>query len=118
MTRISLPNEGNKYGAKKTEYNGVTYDSKFEAEYAQTLDLRVKAGDILNYQRQVPFPLEVNGQFIGKYVMDFVVYHPDARIELVEIKGFETAVYKLKAKLLRAIYLEDNPRWFYTVVKR
>ena len=33
----------NKYGAKKTEYNGRKYDSKFEASVAADLDIRLKA---------------------------------------------------------------------------
>lgn len=117
MTRISLPNPSNKYGAKKTEYNGVLYDSKREAAYAHELDLRLKAHDINGWIRQVPFPLDVNGQLIAKYVMDFVVYHKDGTVELVEVKGFETPVYKLKVKLLKAIYLSSNPTWRYTIVR-
>jgi len=40
-----------KYGtAKKTEYNGVVYSSKFEAQCAIDLDMRMAAGDVLSWE--------------------------------------------------------------------
>ena len=43
-----------KYGtAKKTEYNGVVYSSKFEAQCAIDLDMRMAAGDVLMKKRAV-----------------------------------------------------------------
>lgn len=36
----------NKFGAASTEYNGIRYNSKFEAAQAEELDLRLKAGEI------------------------------------------------------------------------
>ena len=44
----------NKYGAKKTEYRGVVYDSKWEAQKAYELDMLQRAGKITDLQRQVP----------------------------------------------------------------
>lgn len=117
MTRITLANPSNKYGARRTEYKGRVYHSKKEAEYAMQLDLRMRAGDIVGWSAQIPYRLEVNGELICKYIMDFVVSHNDGTIELVEIKGFSTSVYRLKAKLLNALYIKDDPRTFYTVVK-
>lgn len=107
----------NKFGAIKTEYNGRSYHSKAESLYARDLDLRQKAGDILHWRPQVPIVLKANNIKICTYVMDFVVTYPDGLIELVEVKGHETAVWKLKKKLLEAVYLPENPGTIYTVVK-
>lgn len=103
-----------KFRNKKTMYRGVMYDSILESEYAILLDFRLQAGEIKRWERQLPIPLSVNGILICKYIMDFVVYHNDGSVECVETKGFETAVYKLKAKLFRAL----NPQMKYTIEKR
>lgn len=108
----------NKYGAKKTTYNGITYHSKFEAEYAQKLDWRVKAKDINSWERQVKISLDVNGEHICDYFIDFLIVNNNASIELIEIKGAETAVWKLKFKLFLAIYKKKHPNILITVVKR
>lgn len=103
----------NKYGAKKTEYNGRTYHSKAEADYARRLDLEVAAAEIISWSPQRPVKMVVNGVLICKYLIDFEVLHNDGSIEWIEVKGAETAVYKLKAKLLKALY----PTAKYTVVR-
>lgn len=84
----------NKYGARKT--NG--YDSKREWEYAETLRLRQLAenGDVLYWLEQVPIKLSV-----GKYVIDFLVFKRDGTHRYVEVKGFETAVWRLKVRALQ-----------------
>ena len=61
----------NKYGAVKTLFNGRLYDSGGEARCAAMLELRQKAGEIRNLQRQVSFDLVVNGVHITRYKADF-----------------------------------------------
>lgn len=109
---------GNKYGAKKTVYNNLKYDSKMEATYAQDLDLRLYSGELKDIQRQVRISLDVNGYHICNYIVDFVLTYADDSVELVEVKGFATEVYRLKRKLLEATYLKDNPGVRYLVVTR
>lgn len=96
----------NKYRAKKTEYNEILYDSKKEAEFARKLDLTRKSigNTIIDIQRQIPFEIKVNGVKICKYVLDFLVKHQDGSIEYIDVKGFKTPVYRLKKKLVEAIY--------------
>ena len=65
---------------KDRTWRGVVFDSKHEMLYAQQLELRKKAGDIANYQMQVPYLLEVNGMKIAKYILDFLVEYPDGRL--------------------------------------
>lgn len=107
----------NKYNNAKTYYNGYWYQSKFEAGYAQELDLRLRAGDIKAWERQVPFELRVYGRLITTYKMDFKVYHNDGTIELVETKGAETEAWRYRWKLLEAIINHDHPDWELSVVK-
>ena len=100
----------NKYGAKRTDYNGATYDSKREAKHAAQLDLLIKAKDIedavIKWERQVEFPLVVNGQLICLYRADFRVWYPDGRCEIHEVKGMDTQTWRLKAKLFKALHPE------------
>ena len=48
----------NKYGAIKTTVDGITFDSKREAERWCELRLLERAGEIRNLRRQVVIPLE------------------------------------------------------------
>lgn len=93
-----------KYNAIKTEYNGVTYDSKKEAKRAVELDYLLKAGEIKNLGRQIKFPVEINGKHVFTYHADFA-YETAAGEKVVEdVKGLETTVFKLKAKCIEAYY--------------
>lgn len=103
--------------AKKQLYNDFQYDSKFEASYAQELDLRKKAKDIKDWEAQVNLSLEVNGYKVCDYRIDFIVYHNDGTTEYVETKGFATPVWRLKWKLFEALY-SDKPDVTLTVVKQ
>lgn len=99
---------GSKYGNVTAEHNGIQYHSKKEAAYAAELDLRVKAGDIKSWTRQEKISLDVNGFHICNYFIDFVVIHNDDSTEYVEVKGFETDVWKMKWKLFEALYSEKE----------
>lgn len=106
-----------KYNAKSSIYNGISYHSKKEAAYAQELDLRKEAGDIKRWERQVAIDLFVHDKKICRYYVDFRVIYPDGQEELVEVKGFETEVWRLKWKLLEAIWNKEHPEVQLTVVK-
>lgn len=113
----------NKYGAKKTEFNGHKYDSKYEASVAQELDLRLKAGDITEVLPQ--YKVEVwcyreNGlpAFKISHKVDFRVANKDGSYTLVEAKGVETEDYKWRRKFLEHIWLPDHPDYTYEVYKQ
>lgn len=97
-----------KYGNKKTEYNGFLFDSKKEAGYCCTLDMLKKAIDkedkVISYEKQVPFQVVLNDKKICKYYADFKVTYGDGRIEIVDVKGVKTSIYRLKKKLVEAQY--------------
>lgn len=108
---------GNKYNNTPKLYDGKMYDSKKEASYAQELDLRLKAKDIKAWDRQVKVSLDVNGQHVCNYYIDFKITHNDDSIEWVEIKGFATAVFQLKKRLFEILLPIISPGSIYTIVK-
>lgn len=108
----------NKFGAKKTEYKGVQYHSKLEAKYAQDFDLMLKAGELLDVDRQFKVELRANGMLICNYYVDFRLHLKDGSFELVEIKGFETDIYRFKRRLLEALWLPEHLDHTYVVYKQ
>lgn len=88
--------------------DGKIYDSRFEASQGNELELRKKAKDIKDYQTQVNFPLIVNGYNVGTYVADFLIIHNDGSKEILEAKGFATPVFRLKWKLVEALYSDTH----------
>lgn len=113
----------NKFGAKKTEFNGRKYDSQFEAGVAQDLDLRLKAGDIQEVEPQYKVEMwcyrsDGRRAFKVSHKVDFRVKKNDGSYELIEAKGAETPDYRWRRKFLEEIWLPENPDHTYTVVKQ
>ncbi len=94
---------GPKYGNRKTVVDGITFDSAKEARRWGELQLMVRAGYISDLERQVRFPLDVNGKPVCHYVADFT-YHRAGQKVVEDAKGFRTPEYRLKAKLMRAVH--------------
>jgi hypothetical protein len=107
----------NKYNAKKTEYNGRIYHSKKEALYAQQLDILLKSKQIKSFRPQVKISIDIDGIHICNHIVDFEIVTNANQIEWHEVKGFETAVYKLKKKILHATILKHNKGIKYIIVK-
>lgn len=101
-----------KYGSRKIEIDGHVFDSKKEAEYYQQLKLRKMAGEIKDFELQPEFVLQEGFKKNGKtyreikYLADFKVIYPDGSIEIIDIKGMETQVFRLKHKLFEYKYPE------------
>ncbi len=91
-----------KYGNKKVTAFGMKFDSK--GEYARYLFLKdaEKQGNIINLQCQVAFKIDVNGQHICKYIADFTYLVNNVMI-VEDFKGIETAIFRLKKKLMLAV---------------
>lgn len=95
-----------KYNAKKTTVDGITFDSKFEAEHYASLRLLEKAGVIQNLKLQPRFLLQEGFIYQGhkerkiEYVADFQ-YEQDGKIIVEDTKSkvTRTQVYMLKRKL-------------------
>ncbi|KKM67559.1 hypothetical protein LCGC14_1469900 [marine sediment metagenome] len=112
-----LEKRQNKYFAKSSIYNEISYHSIKEAEYAQELDLRIKAKDIKSWERQVRIDIKVYDQHICNYYIDFVVTHNDKSLEYIEVKGFETETWRLKWKMFEAMFNHDHPDIVLTIVR-
>lgn len=112
-----IRNSNSKYHASSTEYNGRVYHSKFEAQYARDLDLMIKAKKVIEWTPQVKISLDVNGYHICNYICDFKVIMKDGSIQLHEVKGFETDMFRMKRKLLEATYLIEHPEIKYIIIK-
>lgn len=97
-----------KYKAVRQTYNGYAYDSKLEANYAAQLDLMIKAKEVDKWERQYKISIDIDNVHICNYFIDFKVYFQDGRIEYHEVKGFETEVWKMKWKLSKALYPDNN----------
>lgn len=115
--------KSNKYGAKRTEMNGQIYDSAFEASTAWSLEVRKKAGDILDYETQFKITCwayreDGSKAFKVDHKVDFRIHHKDGSYELLETKGVETDDYKWRRKFLENIWLPDHPDHIYTVEKQ
>lgn len=97
----------NKYRNKPIVIDGIWFQSKKEGKRWGELRLLEKAGEITRLKRQLPFPLNVNGEKIGKYMADFVYTDARGKDVVEDVKGVLTSVYKLKKKLMWAIYRID-----------
>jgi len=98
-----------KYRNKTKIYNGRTYDSIREANHAEELDWRIKAGEIKEVIPQFKIDLKVSGKHICNYYPDFKVIMADGSIQFHEVKGFKTDVFILKWKLFEALINEIEP---------
>jgi len=93
----------NKYNAKKTTVDNITFDSKKEAVRYQELKLLERAGEIHFLKLQPKFSIDVYGEHICNYFADFA-YIVDENIIYEDVKGVKTPVYRIKKKLVEAIY--------------
>lgn len=97
----------NKYGNKKVTIDGIKFDSKGEGARYRDLKLLEEAGKIQDLKLQVRFKMIVNEQLICTYIVDFTYLDLDAVEYIAEdFKGYRTDVYKIKAKLFKALYPE------------
>lgn len=98
----------NKYRNKKVVIDGITFDSKKEAYRYGILKLNQAAGLIRNLKLQVSFPITINNVHICDYRADFTYDKPvlDGESQFVaeDVKGIKTPEYKLKKKLMLAVY--------------
>lgn len=95
----------NKYGNERIVVDGVSFPSLLEANHWQMLKRRERAGEIANLQRQVRYPIVVNGVKVCTYVADFTWTEVATGMKIVaDAKGFATNTYRIKAKLVEALY--------------
>jgi hypothetical protein len=109
--RYDMAQRKNKYNAKKVVVDGIQFDSQDESNYYLHLKELKKKGKIKDFELQPKYELQpkfVNAK--GKsilpinYKADFLVTHPDGTQEVIDVKGFETADFKLKKKMFEYKY--------------
>ena len=112
-----------KYGNKKTEIDGVVFDSFKEGNRFKELKLLQKYGEINELKLQEPFELipalrepdsigKRGGIKKGKTIENAVIYKADfvyfdnkkQRMIVEDSKGFKTKDYIIKRKLMKQIY--------------
>ena len=97
-----------KYLNKKTKVDGITFDSKKEANRYLILKQMEKEGKIDTLKRQVSFPLIRKSQYGReiRYVADFT-YYLDGWLVVEDVKSSYTRknpVYKLKKRMMAELY--------------
>jgi hypothetical protein len=99
------PKAKRKYRNEPVVIDGRRYDSKREAAYCENLILLEKSGKIGGLEFQVRFPLlGPKGEVICTYVADAAFYdHEQDRFRVIDVKGVETDVFKLKRKMMLAL---------------
>lgn len=102
-----------KYGNRKTQIDGITFDSVKEANRYAELRLLEKAGEISDLELQSPFLLQPGFVHKGKkyqpikYVADFIYTDKDGAKVVEDVKSPATRkdkVYQLKKKMMLYVH--------------
>jgi hypothetical protein len=105
-SRSAKPKKNSKYNAKKVKIDNILFDSKLEGNRYIELKQLLSLGVISDLETHKKYPLIVNGLEVTTYEADFV-YKKDG-VEIIEdTKGFLTKEYKVKKKLMKAVYDKD-----------
>lgn len=99
-----------KYNNKRTEVDGLVFDSKREAICYIKLKALQESGDICGLMtkcNECRFPIVINGVKVCTYVADFIFVDDNGIRVVADAKGYRTREYKLKKKLMLACYRID-----------
>lgn len=95
-----------KYGNRKVTVDGIHFDSQLEADKYSELKLSLRMGVIAGFCRQPEFIL-LEGMGLVKpetYRADFIVFNLDGTYEIIDTKGIQTEVFRIKHKQFKAIF--------------
>ena len=118
-----------KFNNKKVSVDGHVFDSIAEAKhYKHTLKPRLDAGEITNLEIHPRIRCAIGGRKICDYIADFrytdlQAKGPDGQVGcriIEDVKGYKTDIYRLKKKLVEALYpgskiCEISPREYRSV---
>lgn len=106
--KLGIQRGRSKYNARATVVDGIRFDSKAEADYYIGLKQSVRSGLISGFCRQARFICieGKDGEKGTEYLADFIIFYPDGSYRIVDVKGVETDVFKLKMKCLKEKYPE------------
>lgn len=111
-----------KFKAVRTLYGGYNYPSKLEANVAYMLDIRKRAGEIKDWERQfkcemIAYNCHGEPAITMSHKVDFRAHENDGSFTLIEAKGVETADYQMRRKWLEKLWLPEHLDHTYEVVK-
>lgn len=97
----------NKFGARKTVVDGITFASRAEAKFYSQLKLREQAREVGLVELQRPFALiGPDGMLITTYRCDFAFYdYVEDRFRVLDVKGgkaTQTDTFRLKRKMMKS----------------
>lgn len=92
-----------KYGNRKVTIDNIVFDSEKEGRRYQDLKLLLQAGEISDLRLQVKYELNEGGKYSLVYIADFT-YLSGGELIVEDCKGFKTAVFKKKEKLMKKVH--------------
>src|SRR3990167_6691075 len=95
-----------KYHARRTEVDGITFDSLAEARRYGELKLLQAAGEIGHILVHPHWDIVVNGAKVCRYEADFEYTDTrhDGKKTVEDVNGVKTPIYRLKKKLMAAVH--------------
>ncbi len=93
----------NKFHARKTQIDGIWFDSKAEGLHYLLLKDRQRKGEIRDLELQPKFRLNLLGQHIGFYTPDFLYVERGKQIA-EDTKGVKTEAFQLRSKVFMALF--------------
>lgn len=119
MTRMSVEKAKelgfvpkSKYHNKKVTIDGIAFDSQKEAKYYMELLLRQRIGEVTEIKLQPIFELQAAFKRKGRliraitYKADFEITLANGKVQVIDVKGCETEVYKIKRKMFQCKWPE------------
>jgi hypothetical protein len=93
-----------KYRNNRVTVDGIHFDSQLEADKYSELKLSLRMGVIAGFCRQPEFVLleGLGATRPETYKADFVVFNLDGGFEIIDIKGMQTEVFRIKNKQFKA----------------
>lgn len=93
-----------KYRNVPTVVDGRRYASKREAKRSGELRILERGGIISDLKEQVSFNLTVGRVLVCKYIADFTYRDRAGTLVVEDAKGVQTDVFRIKAKLMKAVH--------------
>lgn len=110
---------GTKYGSRKTEVDGILFDSRREASRYSELKMLERGKAITGLQLQPEFELQAgfrDNKGVWRrpitYKADFL-YIEEGKTIVEDVKGMQTDVFKIKMKM----FLKQYPTIDFRIVK-
>ena len=112
-----------KYNNNRITVDQIRFDSQEESRFYELLKRMKANGEILNFELQPKYLLQPAFKYNGKtvraitYTADFLVYHLDGTVEVVDIKGMETQQGIMRRKMFWYKYPDLKLTWLSRSLK-